>query len=1335
MRGTGIKDLNSTVTSQHLEHQLDGCDPLSCILYSHSPSIQVYYALKNRLENSSEAWLQEFVSLDGLDSLLDSLCHMTGSKFSGFTDAILQIDCLSCIRAILNSRVGMDTIVNSSDGIYKLLKGFDLANTLPRKHVMEILSAVCVYSKLAYRRLLDALDKYKRTRHLYHRFSFIVNELKAAETLPHKVALLTLINAIINSTNDRTQRCRVRNEFIGLSLLDVMSFLQREDTDEDLYTQLQAFIEKKHEDETNVDINSNLDLNSPQDLADAIQNRVFGGSKMVSFVNILQDLLAIEIQEKEKSETLWQLLERHTHHLVHGCDDVSNLSDMDAESVCQVLASADLVGAPKITEKKLATAEKPENHPCSTIKKEINGMKTSADSGYLGCEDKLSPPSCSADGGITFNFGTVSPVTKLVPKQSQDAGKPQAFHNNRNRNNSVGSAKSVQRVSLYDNSSPIKLPPKYAAPSPRKRKAGPVLNLASAQDANKDNKTMLVMKRLPSKPHSLNEMLNGDDSSPSDKAHPTHNRHNYFSYQRNKIAYPANTMKNLKWIKLDESDIAQFQQCIWINCDFNKLKIQPDFQQFEEVFREKMIKNENYETTLLSNKTRLSLNLFLNRLEEEPIALVQKLATGEGPWLPLPFIKHLMDVIPNHEEIKHLKYYNGNLLELGQAEQFLLHLSDLPNYKILLVGQLKRAEFSVMASQLNSVLTSMLEISRILLVSDGLKEILMLILRLGNFLNHGQFNGYAGGFKLGSLTRLAEIKSCEPGHNLIHFIVSLADSSDEQLLTFINEIPRLEKASSLSPSQIKADFDKMNSQINTFVRQLVTASPSIRKNFDSFLEVRVAITFGYLVRVAITFGYLVRVAITFGYLVRVAINFGYLVKVAINFGYLVKVAINFGYLVKVAINFGYLEVKCTFRDLQTYITELKLQSQRLADYFCESETFDIQNCFITLLEFFKQLRLCRQEVQLMRKQKSITEKHNDMFSQQLRNKHLALKFGLDAAASSSMVEEKKPLVETLLTELHRGNFKPSVMIPLQSNGGVSAKNSPKPLNVPSRSGSTTPERDLNQMELSRISLMGTPMINRPSSEIFDADLTITALNVASKVVTSSVKNLQAAPYTYQTGLQRQLPTASGETKSVRARTHHRSRSDLADSLNVTQKWIRYQEQVQQDNLVVPLAKPESSLTLATLNLEAGSKKYPYQQPIALISGPTIALPVSSDTSTDDDDLGTGNFIRGGKKGERKSGALANFFNKISKALKQKNSELNTGKKTPLDPNHHANEYSNKGEKELSKAHRGNILSSPHLALKNQDKENQEISGQYAAFEKQRKNPTRLSNRFKGKSLK
>ena len=83
-----------------------------------------------------------------------------------------------------------------------------------------------------------------------------------------------------------------------------------------------------------------------------------------------------------------------------------------------------------------------------------------------------------------------------------------------------------------------------------------------------------------------------------------------------------------------------------------------------------------------------------------------------------------------------LKSYNGNLLELGLGEQFLLHLSDVPDYRALISGHLTRAEFTADIQRLKTTLKASVAVCKLVLDSSQLREILQLILKIGNFLNH-----------------------------------------------------------------------------------------------------------------------------------------------------------------------------------------------------------------------------------------------------------------------------------------------------------------------------------------------------------------------------------------------------------------------------------------------------------------------------------------------------------------------------------------------------------------------------------------------------------------------
>ncbi|OWF54490.1 inverted formin-2-like [Mizuhopecten yessoensis] len=315
-----------------LEIQMRRGTPEKCILLSHSaPSVQMFYALRMRLESSSEVWLQEFLDLDGLQSLLASLCQMTGRGFTSFSDAIFQLDCISCIRNILNTHVGLDFMVRNDGYTSKLALALSISNTLPKKQILEMMSAVCAYSNLGYQAVLTALNTFKKEMDQTHRFSIIINELKSAETVSYKTAILTFINSVINCTADVVERNRLRNEFNGLNLLDILSFLRKEEGDDALHLQLQVFHEKKHADEEVLYQDHFVDFNSPEDLVDLIQSKIFGTPKMVSFVNILQDLLAIDSVYNKNSTKLWKNIDNLVHQAIHTCgyDEVMSSSKND----------------------------------------------------------------------------------------------------------------------------------------------------------------------------------------------------------------------------------------------------------------------------------------------------------------------------------------------------------------------------------------------------------------------------------------------------------------------------------------------------------------------------------------------------------------------------------------------------------------------------------------------------------------------------------------------------------------------------------------------------------------------------------------------------------------------------------------------------------------------------------------------------------------------------------------------------------------------------------------------------------------------------------------------
>lgn len=68
----------------------------------------------------------------------------------------------------MDSRIGLDYIVENCDYVAKLGAALDTRNLLVKKQVFELLSALCAYSSDGYERAIQTLEHYK-VRIFFHR--------------------------------------------------------------------------------------------------------------------------------------------------------------------------------------------------------------------------------------------------------------------------------------------------------------------------------------------------------------------------------------------------------------------------------------------------------------------------------------------------------------------------------------------------------------------------------------------------------------------------------------------------------------------------------------------------------------------------------------------------------------------------------------------------------------------------------------------------------------------------------------------------------------------------------------------------------------------------------------------------------------------------------------------------------------------------------------------------------------------------------------------------------------------------------------------------------------
>ena len=96
-------------------------DPELCVKLLKTPSLKNFSGIRPRLEKASKEWLSEFLVLGGMNCLLDSLSCLSGTR--RFSEALEQIECVRCIKAVMNSPTGLELMIQSNELTRSLIKG------------------------------------------------------------------------------------------------------------------------------------------------------------------------------------------------------------------------------------------------------------------------------------------------------------------------------------------------------------------------------------------------------------------------------------------------------------------------------------------------------------------------------------------------------------------------------------------------------------------------------------------------------------------------------------------------------------------------------------------------------------------------------------------------------------------------------------------------------------------------------------------------------------------------------------------------------------------------------------------------------------------------------------------------------------------------------------------------------------------------------------------------------------------------------------------------------------------------------------------------------------
>ncbi|KAL1491996.1 hypothetical protein ABEB36_012506 [Hypothenemus hampei] len=248
-------------------------------------------------------------------------------------------------------------------------------------------------------------------------------------------------------------------------------------------------------------------------------------------------------------------------------------------------------------------------------------------------------------------------------------------------------------------------------------------------------------------------------------------------------------------------------------------------------------RKECQEIALLDGKRSLNVNIFLKQFRSSNEDIVKQIKNGEHEKIGIEKLKGLLKILPEVDELDMLKSFNGDTRKLGNAEKFLIQLTNLSNYKLRVESMLLKEEFESNMNYVKPSIRSMIMAAQELMTNKALQEVLYMILIAGNFLNAGGYAGNAAGVKLASLQKIMDIRANKPNMNLIHFVAAQAEKRGNILLTFTENIGILEEAAKTTVEQLKNEITVLEERIRKIKRQieLPDTEQEIKAQMSDFL--------------------------------------------------------------------------------------------------------------------------------------------------------------------------------------------------------------------------------------------------------------------------------------------------------------------------------------------------------------------------------------------------------------------------------------------------------------------------------------------------------------------
>ncbi|XP_062059684.1 formin-like protein 3 isoform X1 [Lepus europaeus] len=296
----------------------------------------------------------------------------------------------------------------------------------------------------------------------------------------------------------------------------------------------------------------------------------------------------------------------------------------------------------------------------------------------------------------------------------------------------------------------------------------------------------------------------------------------------------------------------QISGTVFSELDDEKVLEDLDLDKFEELFKTKaqgpaldLICSKNKtaqkaasKVTLLEANRAKNLAITLRKAGRSAEEICRAVHTFDLQTLPVDFVECLMRFLPTEAEVKLLRQYERErqpLEELAAEDRFMLLFSKVERLTQRMAGMAFLGNFQDNLQMLTPQLNAIIAASASVKSSQKLKQMLEIILALGNYMNSSK-RGAVYGFKLQSLDLLLDTKSTDRKMTLLHFIALTVKEKYPELANFWHELHFVEKAAAVSLENVLLDVKELGRGMELIRRECSLHDNSVLRSFLSANE-------------------------------------------------------------------------------------------------------------------------------------------------------------------------------------------------------------------------------------------------------------------------------------------------------------------------------------------------------------------------------------------------------------------------------------------------------------------------------------------------------------------